>query len=228
MKKKQKINEKQNIPQVKVCGLTNQDEAAGCVSLGADAIGCVFFSKSPRNVSLSQAKKIVRALPSHVKAVGVFVNESFEEITRAVEHCGLHAVQLHGQEPPELTELLHQKGLTIIKALFMEKDPLLSKAADYRAAAYLVECGKGELPGGNAVSWAWEDAMEFGEKRPLILAGGLTPENISIAISSALPDAVDVSSGVESSPGRKDLDKVAAFIRSVKKCGMNKTIKKVF
>ncbi|MBW1899796.1 MAG: phosphoribosylanthranilate isomerase [Deltaproteobacteria bacterium] len=228
MKKKQKINEKQNIPQVKVCGLTNQDEAAGCVSLGADAIGCVFFSKSPRNVSLNQAKKIVRALPSHVKTVGVFVNESFEGIMRAVEHCGLHAVQLHGQEPPELPELLHQKGLTIIKALFMEKSPLLSKAADYRAAAYLVECGKGELPGGNAVSWAWEDAMELGEKRPLILAGGLTPENISIAISSALPDAVDVSSGVESSPGRKDLDKVAAFIRSVKKCGMNKTIKKVF
>ncbi|MBW1899756.1 MAG: phosphoribosylanthranilate isomerase, partial [Deltaproteobacteria bacterium] len=160
--------------------MTNQDEAAGCVALGADAIGCVFFSKSPRNVSLSQAKKIVRALPSDVKAVGVFVNESFEEIMRAVEHCGLHAIQLHGQEPPELLELLHQKGLTIIKALFVEKDPLLSKAANYRAAAYLVECGKGELPGGNAVSWAWEDAMEFGEKQPLILAGGLTPENISI------------------------------------------------
>jgi phosphoribosylanthranilate isomerase len=228
MKKKQKINEKQNIPQVKVCGLTNQDEAAGCVSLGADAVGCVFFSKSPRNVSLDQAKKIVHALPSHAKAVGVFVNESFDGIMRAVEHCGLHAVQLHGQEPPELTEMLYQKGLTVIKALFMEKDPMVSKASDYRAAAYLVECGKGELPGGNAVSWAWEDAMEFGEKQTLILAGGLTPENISIAISSALPDAVDVSSGVESSPGRKDLDKVAAFIRAVKKCGMNKTIKKVF
>jgi phosphoribosylanthranilate isomerase len=110
----------------------------------------------------------------------------------------------------------------------MGKDPMVSRASDYRAAAYLVECGKGELPGGNAVSWAWEDAMEFGEKQTLILAGGLTPENISIAISSALPDAVDVSSGVESSPGRKDLDKVAAFIRAVKKCGMNKTIKKVF
>ena len=219
---------KQNVPQVKVCGLTKPDEAAGCVSLDADAVGCVFFPKSPRNVSLNQAKKIVRILPSHVKAVGVFVNESFDGIMRAVEHCGLHAVQLHGQEPPELPEMLHQKGLIVIKALFMEKDPLLSKAGDYRAAAYLVECGKGELPGGNAVSWAWEGAMELGEKQTLILAGGLTPENISIAISSALPDAVDVSSGVESSPGRKDLDKVASFIRAVKKCRMNKTIKKIF
>ena len=92
MKKKQKINEKQNIPQVKVCGLTNQDEAIGCVSLGADAIGCVFFSKSPRNVSLDQAKKIVHALPSHAKAVGVFVNETLEIILDKTKKYDLQAV----------------------------------------------------------------------------------------------------------------------------------------
>ncbi|MFO7560370.1 MAG: phosphoribosylanthranilate isomerase [Desulfobacterales bacterium] len=228
MKKKPGINEKQNIAQVKICGLTNQDEAAECVSLGADAIGCVFFPKSPRNVSLHQAAKIVRALPSHARAVGVFVNESFTGIMRAVDHCGLHAVQLHGQEPPELSERLHQKGLIVIKALFMEKDPMVSMAADYRAAAYLVEFGKGELPGGNAISWAWETAMKFSERQPMILAGGLTPGNISRAILSALPDAVDVSSGVESAPGRKDPDKVASFIRTVKNCRMDKTLKKIF
>jgi phosphoribosylanthranilate isomerase len=228
MKKPQKINEKRNVPQVKICGLTNPDEAAGCVSLGAEAFGCVFFDKSPRNVSLNQAKKIVNALPPHSKAVGVFVNESFVGIMKAVEHCGIHAVQLHGQEPPELPEMLRERGLTIIKALFMEKNPRLSRAADYRVAAYLVECGKGELPGGNAISWAWEDALKFGEKKPLIIAGGLTPENILTAVKCALPDAVDVSSGVESSPGRKDLDKVASFIRAVKKCKMNKTTQKIF
>jgi len=228
MKKNQKMNKKPNVPQVKICGLTNPDEASFCVSLGADAIGCVFFPKSPRNVSLDQAKKIVNALPSISKTVGVFVNESFETIMRMVEHCGIHAVQLHGQEPPELPEKLRQQGLTVIKALFVEKNPLLSKVMDYQVSAYLVECGKGKLPGGNAVSWAWGDALKFGEEHPLILAGGLTPENISTAIACALPDAVDVSSGVELSPGKKDLDKVTSFIRAVQKCNMSKTIQQIF
>jgi len=228
MEKIQKINEPQNIPQIKICGLTDPGEASACASLGANAVGCVFFPKSPRHISLDQAKKIVSALPSGVKAVGVFVNESFEGIMKVVKHCGIHAVQLHGQEPLELPEMLRNEGLIVIKALFMEKNPLMSQAADYRASAYLVECGKGDLPGGNAASWAWGDALEFGKKHPLILAGGLTPENVSAAITSALPDAVDVSSGVESSSGKKDLDKIASFNRTVQQCRMDKIIQPIF
>jgi phosphoribosylanthranilate isomerase len=228
MIKNQKNTINQNTPQIKICGLTREDEAVRCAEIGADAIGCVFFQRSPRNVSLEQAKKITRSLPPDVKPVGVFVNDSYDKIMRTVDLCGLHTIQLHGQESPQLVKTLLDNGLTVIKALFMEKAPLLSKSPDYGAHAYLVECGKGKLPGGNAVSWAWEDAMAFGGKRPLILAGGLTPENISTAIFSARPDAVDVSSGVESSPGRKNLDKVASFICAVKRCSVEETTTKIF
>ena len=228
MKKKQKINEKQNIPQVKVCGLTNQDEAAGCVSLGADAIGCVFFSKSPRNVSLSQAKKIVRALPSHVKAVGVFVNETFSSIMQRVERCHFNAVQLHGQEPPELVSRLLEENLHVIKALFIDGKPSLQDVSSYQASAFLVECGLGRLPGGNALEWNWEQAKSFGEKHPLIIAGGLTPENVCYAVEASAPHAVDVSSGVESVPGRKDPGKVGAFMSAVSGCRVKKNLRKIF
>ncbi len=217
-----------NYPQIKVCGLTNVKEALGCADLGANAIGFVFFPKSPRNVSLNQARKISTALPDHVKTVGVFVNETYDTIMHAVDYCNLKAVQLHGQESPELIHEIAMENITVIKALFMSGAPSLEDVSRYNAAAYLVECGKGDLPGGNALSWNWAGAREFGEKNPLVLAGGLCSENIKEAISAGLPDAVDISSGVEASKGRKDLNKVARFINRVKQLRVEKILKTIF
>jgi phosphoribosylanthranilate isomerase/indole-3-glycerol phosphate synthase/phosphoribosylanthranilate isomerase len=126
----------------------------------------------------------------------------------------LTVAQLHGREPPEVVDRLRREGLFVVKALFAERAPGLERAADYVAAAILVECGQGALPGGNAQDWDWARAGPLAERHPLILAGGLTPLNAAQAICAASPDAVDVSSGVETAPGRKDIRKVEAFIRA--------------
>ena len=219
---------KHNCPQVKVCGLTSVEEALGCADLGANAIGCVFFPKSPRHLSEIQAKEISMALPSEVKTVGVFVNESFSNIMHKVEFCGLNAVQLHGRESPELVSRLQKENLLVIKALFAEGNPTIEEAENYEASAFLVERGKGVLPGGNAIEWDWEKVKSFGCKYPLILAGGLAPENISHAVSVSMPDAVDVSSGVESAPGQKDLGKVKSFLKAVSMCELKKNFREIF
>lgn len=219
---------KHNCPQVKVCGLTSVEEAVGCADLGANAIGCVFFPKSPRHLSEIQAKEISMALPSEVKKVGVFVNESFPNIMHKVEFCRLNAVQLHGRESPELVSKLLKENLLVIKALFIEGKPTLDEAETYEASAFLVECGRGVLPGGNAIEWDWKKVKSFGNKYPMILAGGLAPENISHAISVSMPDAVDVSSGVESASGQKDLGKVKSFLKAVSMCELKKTLRKIF
>jgi len=216
------------IPQVKICGLTRVRQALQCADLGADAIGCVFYPKSPRHLTDDQAKKICRALPERVKKVGVFVNESFSNIMNYVERCGLSTVQLHGQEPPELVRDLCNQNLQVIKALFIDGNPSLQDAKNYPASAFLVECAQGKLPGGNALEWNWDRAKNFGEKHPLIIAGGLCPENVSHAIKVSWPHAVDVSSGVEASPGHKDIDKVTRFLDAVYKCGIDKKAHKIF
>jgi len=206
-------------PQLKICGLTDPAQAVECARLGADAVGLVFFPKSPRHVTDDLARRICAALPSSVARVGVFVNASFDVVKAKADGCGLTAVQLHGRETPELVDRLKAEGLTVIKALFVDGRPELTAAPDYRASAFLVECSKGPLPGGNAMAWDWGAALKFGQRHPLVLAGGLAPENVARAIADARPAAVDVSSGVEAAPGTKDLAKVAAFIEAVRHTG---------
>lgn len=201
--------------QIKICGLTREDEALECAKLGADAIGLVFFPKSPRNVVGDRARAISEAVAGHAKTVGVFVNAGFHDILHKATHCGLSAVQLHGQEPPELVRRLSEEGIRVVKALFDGGSPPLSDVDRYQASAFLVECSKGPLPGGNAMEWDWGSVRDFGIRHPLVLAGGLSPENVTEALSASLPSAVDVSSGVETSPGRKDLLKVSRFIQEV-------------
>jgi phosphoribosylanthranilate isomerase len=207
--------ETQTRPQVKICGLTREEEALACVELGADAIGCVFYPRSPRHVSDDQARSIFRNLPATVCSVGVFVNEPFAAIMKKVARCGLKAVQLHGQEPVELATSLQEEGLLVIKAIFVNGAPSLERMDSFRVSAYLLECSGGPLPGGNALSWDYRAAAGVSGKGPLILAGGISPENVSQAIREASPDAVDVSSGVESAPGRKDMDKVKRLLKAV-------------
>ncbi len=215
-------------PQVKICGLTRVEEALACVELGADAIGCVFYPQSPRHVSDEQAREIIRALPASAWSVGVFVNESFATIMAKVERCGLRAVQLHGQESVELVNNLQEQGLLVIKAVFVNGTPSLARIGSYGASAYLVECAGGRLPGGNARAWDWSSAAGISERQPVILAGGLSPENVSLALQEALPDAIDVSSGVESAPGRKDMDKVKRLLGAVASTDCSRKPRRIF
>ncbi len=202
-------------PQVKICGLTRPDEAARCAERGADAIGLVFFPKSPRHVGLAQARAVVAALPAAVAAVGVFVDETFDAIMARVDGCGLSMVQLHGRESPELAARLRAAGVGVIKALFVGGRPGLDDAAGFDVDGILVECAKGPLPGGNAQTWDWSAARGLGRRFPLVLAGGLRADNLAEAIAAARPAAVDVSSGVEAVPGRKDDHKVSRLMAAL-------------
>jgi phosphoribosylanthranilate isomerase len=148
-------------PWIKICGLTDIENALGCAKLGADAIGFIFFEKSPRNVSIKKAGQISNALPDHIVTIGVFVDESFEFILERVNICGLKGVQLHGNETPELVNKLLCENLIVVKALFAKKEPFLDQAPKYEMAHFfLVEYGKGTLPGGNAESWNYELSLE--------------------------------------------------------------------
>ena len=202
--------------------------------MGADAIGLVFFPKSPRHLTSRQAADICRELPTDVRAVAVCVDMPTREILDLATTCGFGTVQLHGQETPEKVARLHTAGLRVIKALFANRPPEFNAAPRYpMAAGFLVECGRGRLPGGNAETWDWRLPDGLFKGQPVILAGGLTPGNARQAIAAGRPDAVDVSSGVEAAPGRKDLAKVRAFIDAVKgdtpkRMSGNRDFKRIF
>ena len=204
--------------EVKICGLTRVSDAVGCAEMGVDAVGCVFFPKSPRHVTPAAARDISRAVSPAVGTVGVFVDADYETVMRTVEACGLTAVQLHGRESPRQVRRIRKQGIRVIKALFVNGRPAPDRAADYPAHAFLVECAQGPLPGGNAMAWHYESIQSipaYDRIRPLILAGGLSLETVSYAIEQARPDAVDVSSGVEQRPGVKSMDKVWKFLAVV-------------
>ena len=217
-------------PQIKVCGLTRVDQALECAALGVDAIGLVFFPKSPRFVTAQQAATISEAIGNRAAVIGVFVDVPVEQVLATADRCRLSGVQLHGQETPGMAEQISKAGLRVIKALFLKRSPRFDQAAAFDTDGVLLECGLGRLPGGNAENWDWAAARQVGEDRPLILAGGLTPENVSQAIEQGLPDAVDVSSGVEVEPGKKDLDKVNAFIAATVSSGdvYSQPIRRIF
>ncbi len=207
---------------VKICGLTTSDEALACVKAGADAIGFIFYPKSPRYIMPDKAADITKKLPDHVVTTGVFVDEDYKAIMHAVKASSIKAVQLHGNETPELVRQLARQGLIVIKALFAGREPHISKASLYEHAhAILVEYGKGVLPGGNAESWNWKITADMlagsSKSRKIIIAGGINPENIKNALETANPWGVDLSSGVEISFGKKDIEKVERLISEIKK-----------
>jgi phosphoribosylanthranilate isomerase len=206
-------------PQIKICGLTSARDAEACAAAGADAIGFISYPKSPRHLSDQAIRRITTRLPDKVCPVGVFVNENLGRIMQAADIGGLRAVQLHGNEDPGLVKALCGEGLIVIKALFVNGNPALETAHRYPATAFLVECAGGPLPGGNAMDWNWSEAQQLRSHQPVLLAGGLTPDNVKKAIAAGSPAAVDVSSGVEIHPGCKDIDKVAAFCQAVATCG---------
>jgi phosphoribosylanthranilate isomerase len=160
--------------------------------------------------------------------VGVFVDAAEAEIRRIAEQVGLSSVQLHGRESPALVADLRRSGLRVIKALFTDRSPGLAESARFQADAFLVEPGRGPLPGGSGTAWGWAVPADFHPGAPVILAGGLQAGNVLEAIQAVRPDAVDVSSGVESSPGRKDPERVRAFLQAVRTCPAHPTRRRVF
>jgi len=202
---------------IKICGLTNPHEAKECIKLGAHAIGIVFFKKSPRNMRREDAKELCSALPDNIITTGVFVDETYDFIMKTATACNLKAVQLHGDESPDLVKKIADHGIKVIKALFKKKEPLTDKISLYEDVwAYLVEKGQEDLPGGTAEKWDWNLDAEISSNRRIIIAGGLEPKDVARAISTSDAFGVDVSSGVESSSGIKDLNKVKEFIQKVK------------
>lgn len=202
---------------VKICGITRLDDALAAVEAGADALGFVFCETSPRCVTVSVAARIVEGLPPFVAKVGLFVNAPEAQIRSVADACGLDTLQLHGEEPPEFCQRFELKW---IKAFRVRDESSLHVLPTYRAAAWLLDSYVPGKAGGTGERFNWELARRAAGLCPrVILAGGLTPENVAEAVRQVHPYAVDVSSGVEKEPGIKDEQKVRAFIQAAKSAG---------
>lgn len=199
---------------VKICGITSLEDALFAVEAGADALGFVFSEESQRAISVEKVSGIIRGLPPFVTTVGVFVNEGADVINAIVREAGLDAVQLHGNEPPELCREINSR---VIKAFRVKGKKLLGQGIDrYRLSAYLLDTYADDAAGGTGKTFDWAVAKTANKYGRIILSGGLTPDNVRDAIKAAEPYAVDVSSGVEKSPGIKDIAKVKKFIKKAK------------
>jgi phosphoribosylanthranilate isomerase len=198
---------------VKICGIRTLAEARAALELGADAIGFNFWNSSPRFIEPSVAREIIAKLPPVISCVGVFVNERPEAVLEVRERARLGGVQLHGDESPEYCSALGE--IRIIKALRVG-DGLEPGLMDrFRVSAFLLDTHVKGSYGGTGKSFDWGIAVEAARRAPVILAGGLTVDNVAEAIRTVRPLGVDVCSGVESKPGRKDRDKMALFMREV-------------
>ena len=193
--------------QIKICGITNKEDALCAAKLGATALGFIFYPPSPRNIKPADARKIVSVLSDELVKVGVFVNESVTEVKRIVEYCGLDMIQLHGDESPAYCREF--PASQVIKAVQLKNDDDFNQASGYDVAAILVDSRHAGLYGGTGKKANWELACRIKNKKPLILSGGLNEGNIAEAIKAVTPNALDINSGVELRPGKKDHAKLA-------------------
>jgi len=202
---------------VKICGITNAEDAAAAVEAGADALGFVFYRKSPRYIEPTLAKQIIMNLPPLVTPVGVFVNEDQQVVRNLMDDCGLAFAQLHGHESAMYCQEL---GRPILKALRVEDRSSFLALAEFRGRAgvrgFVLDAFSDQAYGGTGQVIDWQLAAEAAKAVNILLAGGLTPDNVGKAIQAVQPYGVDVSSGVERAPGQKDHEKVRAFIRAVR------------
>jgi len=199
---------------IKICGITNLEDALLAADLGAHALGFIFSAKSPRCVAPEAAREIIRQLPPLVVSVGVFINEEAALVRDLAARLGLDWVQLHGAETPEYCRGL---GRRVLKGFRIQDENSLKALQDYRGAvqAFLLDTyQKGQI-GGTGATFDWDLARQAQDYGPIVLAGGLTPANVAQAIKTAQPQAVDVASGVEAAPGKKDPEKLRAFFRAV-------------
>lgn len=198
-----------NQSRVKICGITNLEDALKASELGADALGFIFYKKSPRSISPRTAGLIIRELPPFVVPVGVFVDEEPGKVLSIAAETGISTVQLHGSESPEYCERL---GLKVIKAIRIKERSDIMRLRAYNVSAYLLDTFREGVPGGTGETFDWDIAIEAKALGRVILSGGLNPENVREAISKVEPYAVDASSGLEEKPGKKDHLKLTKFM----------------
>jgi len=201
---------------VKICGITNLEDALAAVEYGADALGFVFAPESPRFVPAEVVRKIVSVLPPFVTTVGVFTSGDEKVIRDAVLECGIDLIQFHG---PFSRDLLHLFSMRAIQVVRVSGEESLKQMAGASVRAFLLDTFHRELLGGSGLSFNWDFAVEAKRFGRIILAGGLTPENVGDAISRVGPFWVEVSSGVEMRKGKKDLSKLKRFIEAAKGTG---------
>lgn len=199
-----------NSTRVKICGITSVADAQTALNAGADAIGLVFYAPSPRAVTIEQAREIAASVGPFVTVVGLFVNADESYVRDVLANVGLHLLQFHGDESPEFCESFHRPYM---KAIRMRPELDLAGAFDKYASAtaILLDAYRPGVPGGTGETFDWQRVPKQ-SLRPIVLAGGLTPENVASAIQATHVYGVDVSGGVESAPGKKDSQKVEQFI----------------
>ncbi len=199
---------------VKICGITNLEDALASVFAGAHALGFVFYKKSPRYIHWRQAQNIARLLPAKILRVGVFVDEKPARVKKIAALCGLDILQFHGQESAAYCRKF--KGYKIIKAFRIAKLSDLVQIYRYKTFAYLFDSAAGDRPGGSGKKFNWKILAQSARIEPVVfISGGLTPVNVRQAVKLLKPDWVDVSSGLESWPGKKDHRKIKRFIQAL-------------
>lgn len=212
-------------PKIKFCGVTRPQDAELAVSLGAWAVGMILWPQSPRAVSLERAAELAAMLKRRAESVGVFVNPTLDELAQAVEATGLTMIQLHGQEGPSFCiEAARRTGCRVIKAMRVQTGADIQVLGQFHTDFHLLDSYRPGVPGGTGETFNWELAVAHrrltpprgrGERTPLLLSGGLNPENVAEAIAVVKPWGVDVASGVESAPGYKDAGLMRAFAEAV-------------
>ena len=207
------MNDRDTQVKVKICGMTNLKDVKVAVDGGVDAVGFIFYKKSPRSVTMQAVRKIVLELPPFVDSVGVFVNETAEQINKIADRCNLDRVQLHGNESPTFCKKIRRR---VIKAIRVKDIQALKKLSDYPVSSFLLDTFSEDQYGGTGRVFDWNLAYPAKKYGPIILAGGLTPNNVRQAIQRIQPYGVDVCSGVESQPGIKDHKKMQIFLKNVK------------
>ena len=199
---------------VKICGITSVEDAQAVERAGADAVGLMFYEGSPRHIALEQAKAIVGSLSNTIVRVGVFVNSEESFVRQAMEICALNMLQFHGDETPEYCARFE---VMTLKAIRVSDESSLKEMERYSADGFLLDAFSENSLGGTGETFNWELAKRATKSgRPIFLAGGLTSENVAEAVKAVRPFAVDVSSGVESEPGKKDAAKVRVFVAAAK------------
>ncbi len=202
---------------IKFCGLTNLDDAERAAGAGAWAIGLIFWPGSPRRCELDAAVEIAAALKRRVEVAGVFVNATLDHLAATAEAVGLSMLQLHGDEGPAYcAEAARRTGCKVIKAVRVRSGADVQALSSFHTDYHLLDSYTAGVPGGTGETFSWEIARTHRAGVPMILSGGLNPGNVAEAIAAVRPDAVDVASGVELSPGRKDAQKLQAFADAVR------------
>lgn len=205
---------------IKICGITNYEDAAAAVDAGADALGFVFFRESPRYITAEEAGRIIRRLPPFVATVGVFVNGTPAAMQETASIAGLTVVQLHGEETPETCQAISQSW-SVVKAFRVRSLESLDQFGQYKdhVSAFLLDTYTAGAYGGTGQLFNWDIALEAKQYGRIILAGGLTPENVGEAVRHVRPYAVDVSSGVEADRRKKDHPRMKQFIEQARAAG---------